>query len=178
MLKMILIALAAFVAIFVIVVVLQPSEFHVERSTTIAAPVETVFAQVNDLRKWDAWSPWAKLDPDAKISFEGPESGAGAIAKWSGNSSVGEGTMTLTESRPNELIKIKTDMAKPMQSTNTTEFLFKPEGDQTRVTWAISGHQNFVAKAFCLVLNGKKMLSDAIDQGLAKLKSVSQDAKS
>ncbi len=178
MLKMILIALAAFVAIFVIVVAMQPSEFHVERSTTIAAPVETVFAQVNDLRKWDAWSPWAKLDPDAKISFEGPESGAGAIAKWSGNSSVGEGTMTLTESRPNELIKIKTDMAKPMQSTNTTEFLFKPEGDQTRVTWAISGHQNFVAKAFCLVLNGKKMLSDAIDQGLAKLKSVSQDAKS
>jgi uncharacterized protein YndB with AHSA1/START domain len=178
MLKMILIALAAFVAIFVTVVALQPSEFHVERSTTIAAPVETVFAQVNDLRKWDAWSPWAKLDPDAKISFEGPESGAGAIAKWSGNSNVGEGTMTLTESRPNELIKIKTDMAKPMQSTNTTEFLFKPEGDQTRVTWAISGHQNFVAKAFCLVLNGKKMLSDAIDQGLAKLKSVSQDAKS
>jgi hypothetical protein len=136
-----------------------------------------VFAQVNDLHKWDAWSPWTKLDPDAKISFEGPESGTGAIAKWSGNSQVGEGTMTLTESRPNELIKIKTDMVKPMEGSNTTEFLFKPEGDQTHVTWVISGHQNFVAKALCLVMNGKKMLGDAIEEGLAKLKTVAEAAK-
>jgi len=29
--------------------------------------------QVNDFHQWDAWSPWAKLDPDAKITFEGPD---------------------------------------------------------------------------------------------------------
>src|SRR6478736_9788691 len=122
MLKKILIALAAIIAVFLIVVALQPSEFHVERTATITAPPATVFDQVNDFHKWDAWSPWAKLDPDAKISFEGPESGTGAIAHWTGNSQVGEGTMTLAESRPNELIKIKTDIAKPMEVSNTSEF--------------------------------------------------------
>lgn len=177
MLKKILIAVAAIVAIFVIVVAMQPSEFRVERSTTIAAPAETVFAQVNDLHRWDAWSPWAKIDPDAKISFEGPGAGAGAIAKWSGNSQVGEGTMTLTESRPNELIKIKTDIVKPMQVSNMTEFTFKPEGDQTHVTWTVSGHQNFIGKAFCLVMNGKTMMGEMLDGGLTQLKSVSEAAK-
>jgi Polyketide cyclase / dehydrase and lipid transport len=82
MLKKILIALAAIVAIFLIVVALQPSEFKVERSATIAAQPAAVFDQVNDFHKWEAWSPWAKLDPNAKVAFEGPPSGTGTIMTW------------------------------------------------------------------------------------------------
>ena len=177
MLKKFLIALVAIVAIFLIVVAMQPSEFRVERSTTIAAPAETVFVQVNDLHKWDAWSPWAKIDPEAKISFEGPESGTGSMLHWSGNSQVGEGTMALTESRPNEFIKINTAIVKPMEVSNTTEFSFKPEGDQTHVTWTLYGHQNFVGKVFCLVMNGKKMMGELLDKGLAQLKAVAEASK-
>ena len=110
MLKKILIALAAIVAIFLIVVALQPSEFKVERSATIAAPPATVFDQVNDFHKWEAWSPWAKLDPNAKVTFEGPPSGTGTIMTWDGNDKVGQGKMTLTESQPNELVKINVDI--------------------------------------------------------------------
>jgi hypothetical protein len=91
MLKKILIALLALVAIFLIFVALQPSEFHVERTANMAAPPATVFDQVNDFHKWDAWSPWAKLDPNAKITFEGPPSGTGTIMTWAGNNQVGEG---------------------------------------------------------------------------------------
>ena len=72
MLKKILIVLVTIIALFLIVVALQPSEFSVERTATMAAPPATVFEQVNDFHKWEAWSPWAKLDPDAKIAFEGP----------------------------------------------------------------------------------------------------------
>ena len=75
MLKKILIALAAIIAVFLIVVALQPSEFKVERSATVAAQPAAVFDQVNDFHKWEAWSPWAKLDPNAKVTFEGPPRG-------------------------------------------------------------------------------------------------------
>jgi uncharacterized protein YndB with AHSA1/START domain len=122
MLKRILIALAAIVAIFLIVVALQPSDFRVERTTTIAAPRADVFARVNDFHKWDAWSPWAKLDPDAKVTFEGPESGQGTVMTWSGNDKVGEGKMTLTEIQPNELVKIKVDFVKPFEGTANSIF--------------------------------------------------------
>jgi len=174
-LKKILIALLAVIAIFLVVVALQ-SEFHVERTATMAAPPATVFDQVNDFHKWDAWSPWAKLDPNSKITFEGPPSGTGTIMTLAGNNEVGEGKMTLSESRPNELVKINVDIVKPMEGSNTTEFAFKPEGDQTAVTWSMSGHHNFIAKAMCLVMNGKKMMGGIMDKGLANMKSVVEEA--
>jgi hypothetical protein len=179
MLKKILIALAVVILGFVVVVALQPSDFRVERSATMAAPQAELFAQVNDLHKWDAWSPWAKLDPDAKISFEGPESGQGAAMSWAGNDKVGEGKMTVVESQPDDAIKLKVDFVKPFEGTSTSEFAFKPEGDKTQVTWAMLGHNDsFLAKAFCLVMNGKKMIGDDMEKGLDQLKSVAETGKS
>jgi hypothetical protein len=51
MLLKILIALVAVVAAFAAFVALQPSEYRVARSATIAAPAPDVFAQVNDFHK-------------------------------------------------------------------------------------------------------------------------------
>jgi Polyketide cyclase / dehydrase and lipid transport len=178
MLKKILIGLAALVVLFVIVVALQPSDFRVERTTTVAAPQATVFAQVNDLRKWEAWSPWAKLDPNAKMSFEGPESGQGAAMSWAGNNKVGEGKMTVVESRPDEAVKLKVDFIRPFEGTSNSDFVFKPAGDKTEVVWTISGHHNFIEKAMCLVMNGQKMIGDDLDKGLAQLKSVAESGPS
>jgi len=177
MLKRILIALAAIVLIFLVVVAMQPSDFRVERTTTIAAPQAEVFAHVNDLHKWEAWSPWAKLDPAAKVAFEGPEAGQGAVMTWAGNDKVGEGKMTLVESRPSDLVKINVDFVKPFEGSVTSEFTFKPEGERTAATWAMSGHHNFFEKAMCLVMNGTKMIGDDMDKGLAQLKSVAEAAR-
>lgn len=122
MLKKILIALAVIVIVFVAVVAMQPSAFRISRTTTIAAPAAAVFAQVNDFHNWEAWSPWAKLDPAMKQTYEGAPAGTGAIYTWTGNKEVGEGRMTLTESRPNDLIRIKLEFLKPFEATNTAEF--------------------------------------------------------
>jgi hypothetical protein len=178
MLKKILIGLAALVLIFVVVVALQPSEFRVERTAQVSAPPAAVFAQVNDLHKWDAWSPWAKLDPEAKIGFEGPESGEGAAMTWAGNDKVGEGKMTVVESKPDESVKLKVDFVKPFEGTSNSEFGFKPEGDKTAVTWTMTAHHNFLEKAMCLVMNGKKMIGGDMEKGLAQLKSVAESSSS
>jgi len=174
MLKKILIVLVLLVAGFVAVVALQPSEFHVERTATIAAPPAQVFAQVDDLHKWEAWSPWAKLDPSAQVGYEGAPAGKGAAFTWAGNDKVGEGRMTIVESRAPELVDIKVDFTKPFEGTNASTFSFKPAADGTAVTWSMGGHQNLLAKAMCLVLNGKKMIGDQLDQGLGQLKAVAE----
>lgn len=82
MLKKILIGVAVVLVLFVVVVALQPSQYRVVRTATIPATPSVVFDQVNDLHKWDAWSPWAKLDPAMKTTFEGPQSGPGAAYSW------------------------------------------------------------------------------------------------
>lgn len=177
MLKKILIGLVVIIAAFAAYVAIQPSDFHITRSAVIAAPPAAVFEQVNDFHKWEAWSPWAKLDPNAKAEFEGPAAGKGATFKWSGNSEVGEGTMTVTESRPAELVRINLEFVKPMPGTSTAEFTFKPQGDQTAVTWSMFGQNNFITRAICLVMNQDKMVGGYFEKGLANLKAVVEPAQ-
>ncbi|HEY8098534.1 MAG TPA: SRPBCC family protein [Methylobacter sp.] len=172
MLDIILILVVIAVFIFLIVAAIQPSDFRVTRTGTISAPASAVFTQVNDLQKWDAWSPWAKLDPDAKNSFEGPTSGTGAIMRWVGNNKVGQGSMTITESRPDEFIRFKLEFLKPFVATNTAEFIFNYENNQTTVTWIMYGRNNFMSKAIGLIMNCEKMVGGQFEQGLAALKSV------
>ncbi len=113
----ILLALAFIAIIFFIVIAGRPDEFIVSRSTKISAPQEKVFPHVNDLHKWQAWSPWAKLDPNAKNSFAGTVSGTGAAMSWDGNKKIGAGKMTIIESKPSELIRFKLEFIRPFQAT-------------------------------------------------------------
>jgi hypothetical protein len=171
-LLIVLIALAAIIVVFVAVVAMQPSAFRIERSAAIAAPASDVFAQVNDFHNWDAWSPWAKLDPAMKQTYEGAPAGNGAIYSWTGNNQVGEGTMTLTESRPNHLIRIQLDFRRPFKATNTAEFTFRPEGNHMVTTWSMSGRKNFLFKAFGLFMSMDKMIGGEFEKGLAQMKTV------
>jgi hypothetical protein len=173
----VLIALAVIVALVAVVVALQPSTFQVVRTATISAPANVVFAQVNDLHKWEGWSPWAKLDPTMKQTYEGQPAGTGAIYSWNGNRNVGEGRMTITESRPDDLVGIKLEFMRPFAGTNDVEFTFKPDGKQTVVTWSMAGNKNFITKAFGLVMSMDKMVGGMFEQGLAQLKTIAESAK-
>jgi uncharacterized protein YndB with AHSA1/START domain len=173
-LKKILWGVVALVIVFAVAVGLQPSEFRVVRSTTIAALPAEVFARVNDFHNWEEWSPWTKLDPASKRTFDGPRAGAGAIFAWSGNDKVGEGRMTVTESHPNELIRIKLDFKRPFESTCTTEYTFKPEGKQTVVTWSMFGEKDFFSKVFCLFIDMDKVVGGDFEKGLAQMKAVTE----
>jgi hypothetical protein len=175
-LKKVLIGLVLVIAVFVVVVAMQPAEFRITRSATINAPPEVVFAQVNDFHKWDAWSPWAKLDPAMKTTFEGPSSGTGAKYSWVGNKEVGEGRMTILESKPSEWVRINLEFIKPFEASSTTEFAFKPQADQTAVTWTMSGKHSFMEKAFCLFMNMDKMVGGDFEKGLAQMKAVAENA--
>jgi Polyketide cyclase / dehydrase and lipid transport len=176
MLKKILIAVAGIIVVLAVIVALQPSEFRVARSATMSAPAPTVFAQVNDFHKWEAWNPWGKIDPAMKQAYEGAPAGTGAIYTWAGNNEVGEGRMTIIESHPGELIRVKLEFFKPFAATNTAEFTFKPEADQTVVTWSMVGEKNFMAKAIHLFINMDKMIGGQFEKGLAQMKSVVEAA--
>ena len=177
-LKRLLIGLVLLVAAFATVVWFQPDDYRLTRSTVIAAPASAIFPYVNDLRHWEDWSPWAKLDPNAKVSFEGPLAGPGAMFHWSGNDKVGAGTMTITESKPNERIATRTDFTRPFEGTSNADFVFWQRGDPsqvtTQVTWSMSGKQTFIGKAICLFMPTEKMVGPEFEKGLAALKQVSE----
>ena len=177
MVKKILLAIVAVIAIFIGVVAVQPSDFSVTRSTTIAAPASEVFPHVNDFHQWEAWSPWIKMDPSSKVTFTGPAEGKDAVFTWAGNEKVGEGKMTIVESHPSDLVKIDLEFIKPFPGRCDTEFTFKPEGGKTLVNWTMKGHNDFMGKAFCLFMDMDKMVGGDFEKGLASMKEIIESPK-
>ncbi len=167
-----LLGFAAVVLVLAVVISLRPSDFHVERSLAMAAPPARVFEEVNNLHQWEAWSPWAKRDPNMKKSYEGPEAGAGAVYHWDGNAEVGAGNVTIAESQPDERIGIRLVMVRPFACDNAVEFTFKPQGDQTVVTWGMDGKYNFITKAMGLFMSMDRMIGGDFEQGLTSLKTI------
>ena len=165
----ILLALAFIAILFIIVIAGQPGEFTYARSLKMSAPPEKIFPRVNDLHQWEAWSPWAKLDPNATPTFSGADAGLGASMAWSGNNKVGQGKMTIIESQPSRSIRFRLEFLKPMVATNIATFTFQPESDGTTVTWAMTGKNNFMGKVFGLLVNCEKMVGDQFAKGLANL---------
>jgi Polyketide cyclase / dehydrase and lipid transport len=171
-----LIGVAAVIAILMLVIVTRPATFHVERSITMAAPPESAFAQVNDFHAWPAWSPWEKLDPQMKKTFEGPPAGVGSKYAWSGNDQVGEGRMTIEKSERPSTVRIKLEFLKPFEATNVTTFTIAPAPGGSKVTWAMDGENNFMSKAAGLFMDMDKMIGGDFEKGLADLKTAAETA--
>ena len=177
MFRKILFALVAVIVAILVIAAFQPADFKVSRSTLISAPPAALFAEVNELARWKAWSPYEKLDPAMKRTFTGPAAGPGAVYAWEGNSNAGTGRMTVVESVPAEKVAIRLDFVKPMEATSDATFTFMPEGTQTRVTWTMIGHNGYLGKLFCLFLNMDKMVGGQFEEGLATLKQQAETKK-
>lgn len=159
-----------------VAIAMQSEDLKVIRSATMNANPAQVFEQVNDFHKWDAWSPWVKIDPNMKATFSGPASGTDASYSWAGNDDVGEGKMVIRASHPTEHIAIDLEFIKPFAAKNVSEFTFKPDGVKTNVTWTMTGKKNFIMKGFCLVMDMDKMVGADFEKGLAQMKTVVEAA--
>lgn len=174
MLKKVSMGLILVIVVILGLAMMQPDSFKVQRSTVIKAPPAKVMAYLNDFHQWTAWSPWEKKDPGMQRTFEGAASGKGAVYTWNGNGEVGQGRMEIIENQVPTQLAIKLDFIKPFASSNRAEFALQPQGDSTVVTWAMSGPSLLVTKVMGVFFNMDKMIGKDFEQGLARLKEVSE----
>ncbi len=145
-----------------------PKEKHVERSITINQPASVIFPMVNNLKKFNEWSPWTGIDPNTQFTFSGPDDGVGANVTWaSENRAVGNGSQKIIESRPNEFVKTELNLG---GGPAHAQFILQEQGDQTEVTWAFDATLDGILERYFGLLAMEKMLGDAYDQGLQTLK--------
>lgn len=164
----------ALLAVLILVISTRPESFRVERSAQVNAPAAAVYPLINDFHKWNQWSPFEKIDPNMKRNYEGPGEGPGAVYTWAGNDQAGEGRMTITDVKPNELVNIKLEFTKPFAATNQAIFTLQPSQGGTRVTWAMEGKNNFVSKAMSLFMSMDSMVGGQFEKGLADLNTAAQ----
>lgn len=174
MLKKILIGIIVLVAIFIGVVMMQPSIYHVERTSRINAPAEVVWTQISDFEQWKAWNPWQKADPSQKVTVSGDAGTVGHSSHWEGEK-TGKGTMTISDATEPRRLAIDLEFAEPMQSQAQTALEIVPQGDAVDVTWSIDGANDFMGKFFGLVMGMEDMIGSAYEEGLAGLKVIAEE---
>ena len=169
MLKKIVIGLIVIVIAILVFAATKPATYHVERSTTIAATREKITPLLDDFHNWNQWSPWAKLDPNMHVSYSGAPAGQGAIYEWEGNSKVGKGRMEILAAEPT-VTSIRLDFLAPFVTHNPTNFVLRPEGSSTQVTWTMDGPNTFASKLMSVFVSMDKMIGKDFDTGLNQLK--------
>jgi hypothetical protein len=169
-LKVVTIVLVTLVLVFVGGGLVMPRGYRVERSERIQAPVEVVFSQVNDLRKWEGWSPWKAADPTMKITYSDQPVGQGGSYSWKGNG-AGEGTLTILGSVDLSRIETKIDFGELGGSSGSWDFTY--EDGITSVVWGFSGENpGLFGGWLTLMMDG--MVGPQFEEGLRRLKKVAE----
>ena len=174
-LKKIFFALLIIIAMVAIVgLIFMPGNVETTQEMTIKAKPEVVFAHVNNLRNWDLWAKWNQMDPNWEVNYTDNPRGTGASYDWkSEDPMVGEGTMTITESVENQLIKTRLDF-KDWDGANT-EMTLRADGDNTLVSWNFVSDQagsNLIARYMNAFMKG--MLDEDLNVGLSQLKTLAE----
>ena len=148
----------------------KPDSFRYERSAVIDAPAEAIFPYLNDFKLGQEWSPFEELDPDMERQMSEQTAGEGATYAWNGNSNAGEGKLTILELVPNERVTLDLSFARPMEGSSTVDYILTPDGDGTKMTWAMHGSQPYLAKLMSVFIDCEKMVTDNFEKGFVNLK--------
>jgi uncharacterized protein YndB with AHSA1/START domain len=168
------IILVVVIAGLLLFTVTRPASFTVNRSIAIKAPSDRIFALLQDMHRWAAWSPWEKKDPDMQRTYSGAAAGLGAVYEWNGNKNVGQGRMEIIEIKAPEKLVIKLDFLKPFEAHNMAEFTLLPTGDSVTVTWSMYGPNRYIAKVMGIFVSMDKMVGGDFETGLANLKAIAE----
>lgn len=158
-----------FIVILIIVVTMQPSEAHLEKSIVINATPEAIFPYVSNLKKFTEWSPWDKMDPEVKHTFEGTEGTVGSKMNWDGPK-TDTGSMWVEEIDPDKRVKTGLKFGN-FDVKYHCEFILAPEANSTKITWTYDGPNDGLSGKAMWVLMGP-LLGTQFDDGLKDLKAL------
>lgn len=153
----------------------RPDRLTVARTGLILAPIDVVYDQVDDFRSWEAWSPWAEGDPTRVVAYEGPESGAGAAFRWSGDGDAGSGRMEVVAEEAPRRLAWRLVFTEPFSDTASTTMSFEPVEAGTRVTWRLESENTFMDKLADLFLNLESAIGADFERGFVRLDEVSRE---
>ena len=173
MLKTLLLIVAAAIAALLIFAATKPDAFRIQRSATIAAPPDKVFALINDLRQFNTWNPFAKMDPKQVITYDATSAGVGGAYNWQGEK-TGVGRMQITESVPAQRVSAKLDFTKPFEAHNQVDFTVQPQGNGSTVTWAMHGPMPYLNRLMTIFFDMDKTVGKDFEAGLANLKALAE----
>ena len=167
--KMLLRVLLIFILIILLLGILAPRNYRIERSIEIQAPAALVFEQIRFWKNWHAWSPWADMEPTMAVSIQGRDGSAGSEYHWTGKR-TGSGLMTHLESGHPERFAYHVRHIKPLPGESEGSFLLEESGGMTKASWIYQGRTTFPWNIMNLFLSMDKIAGRDFERGLVRLR--------
>ena len=145
---------------------LLPADWRVERSITVQAPPTAIYPLMANFKTgWVHWNPWA--EPSMRITYSGPDEGAGAVQTWTGGDTNG-GTIRLTRADPRQGVDFALTFGPfPIDG----RIAMSPAGDaRTQVTWTDTGRIAGLPIYRFMRFGLERFVGQPMERGLAKLK--------
>lgn len=163
--------IAAAVVLLLFIASRKPDTFSIERSIEISARARDIYPLIARLPRMNTWNPFVEPDPNIEITYSGSEEGKGAVHTWQGNRNVGAGRLEITEAAAPSRVEMRLEMFRPMAADNRVEFTLVPSGEETRVTWRMTGPQPLIGKVVSTFIDCEQMIGPVFEKGLARLKA-------
>jgi hypothetical protein len=165
-----LLGLGAF--FFLGVLFVLPTSWEVVRAREVSAPPERIFAELDDLRAWRAWSPWREdAYPGLVFQYAGPPRGAGAEVSWD-STATGDGRLRIVESTPPSRLGFTMAFQHGRIRARDTLSLAPLPGGRTRVTWSDRGTLGRTLLGRLSLPVVEQSMGRDLERGLAALQAV------
>lgn len=169
--KKVLLIIAVLIGLVIILGLVAPNDYNVERDIVINRPKAEVFMHVKSLKSQDQWSVWGQLDPDMKSEYHGTDGTVGFISAWEGNKDVGKGEQEITGIIEGERVDFELRFKEPWESVSQAWLLTQAEQtDRTHVTWGFAGEMKFPMNIMLIFMSMENMIGPDLEQGLQNLK--------
>ncbi len=172
MVKKIAAGLGGVLLLLIVYAALKSPDYKVMREITINAPAQKIFPYLNNSKMAEKWGPWLETDPGAKMVYSGPDAGVGSRTSWDSKGQLGTGSATITESVPNERVLIRLEYTKPMEMIQDSVYAIRPIGNQSIVSWSVTGKNSFMGRFMCMFFDMDKMVGSMFEKGLKNLKGL------
>jgi uncharacterized protein YndB with AHSA1/START domain len=177
MILRILVVMVVAIAAVLFFAATKPSTFHIEKSVTISAPPERVYALIADFHNRPAWAPQDRGDSSMQRTYSGAASGSGAVSDWTSRGNAGAGRMTMTLAQPGSKVDVAVDWQKPFRVRNTHGFTLTPSDAGTEVAWTAEGTNLYMMKVMEVFVGVNGLMGKHFEAGLGNLKRVAETSR-
>lgn len=157
--------------LFVILLLVAPTQVHIERSRDIKAPATVVWEHITRFERFNAWSTWRKIEPGAQFRLDGVDGTVGASTSWKGEK-LGEGKLEHLSLQPYSEVRQRLSFYEPFEAVSDVYYLLKENNGVTQVTWAMDASYPRPQNILGMFMKGS--LEEDFAQGLKNLQKAAE----
>ena len=173
MFSIIIFSLAGLITILLIIALLLPKSYKVEKEVVISKPKTEVFNYIKFLKNQNNYSVWNQLDPNMKKEYVGEDGTLGFVSKWDGNKAAGKGEMEIKKLVENDILEIEIRFERPWKSVSPAYMTLESlDGKTTKVKWGMTGNMSYPLNLMLLFVNMDKAIGKDLQKGLDNLKVI------